>query len=155
MSKILTLGLIVKDKKILLGMKKRGFGAGKWNGFGGKVEPGESVEDALEREVREETGLNVLQYSKKALLNFNIDTEPEQLEGHIFLINEFEGEPIETDEMKPQWFSLNDLPYDLMWAGDIHWLPLVLGGKTIKATFNFLDESTLVSHDITEVNSLS
>lgn len=48
-SKLLTLVLVVQPGKVLLGMKKRGFGAGKWNGFGGKVNPGETIEDAARR----------------------------------------------------------------------------------------------------------
>jgi 8-oxo-dGTP pyrophosphatase MutT (NUDIX family) len=47
----------VTDGEVLLGMKKRGFGVGKFNGFGGKVESGESVPDAAVRELREESGL--------------------------------------------------------------------------------------------------
>jgi 8-oxo-dGTP diphosphatase/2-hydroxy-dATP diphosphatase len=61
--KVLTLVLVVdtchsvSSWRILLGMKKRGFGMGKWNGFGGKVEPAETVEDAALRELEEEAGL--------------------------------------------------------------------------------------------------
>lgn len=50
-SKLLTLVLIVQPGRVLLGMKKRGFGAGKWNGFGGKVQPEETIEDAARRQV--------------------------------------------------------------------------------------------------------
>lgn len=57
MRKILTLCMVMKDGKLLLGMKKRGFGMGRWNGFGGKVEAGESIEEAAKREVFEESGL--------------------------------------------------------------------------------------------------
>ena len=51
LKKVLTLVLVrdVPQRRILLGMKKRGFGAGKWNGFGGKLEPGESVQEAAKR----------------------------------------------------------------------------------------------------------
>jgi len=54
-----TLVLVYDDKKILLGMKKRGFGLGKWNGFGGKVEKGEDVFGAAERELFEESCLKI------------------------------------------------------------------------------------------------
>ena len=59
MKKLLTLCIIYQYPKVLLGMKKRGFGAGRFNGFGGKVENGESIEEAAKREVVEEVGLNV------------------------------------------------------------------------------------------------
>jgi 8-oxo-dGTP diphosphatase/2-hydroxy-dATP diphosphatase len=47
--KIFTLVLVSKKCGILLGLKKRGFGEGKWNGFGGKIESGESVIQAAIR----------------------------------------------------------------------------------------------------------
>ena len=57
--KVLTLVLLREDNQVLLGMKKRGFGVGKWNGFGGKLEPGETVVEAAAREVKEECGFTV------------------------------------------------------------------------------------------------
>ena len=48
-NQLLTLVLIMKGKQVLLGMKKRGFGKGKWNGFGGKVQDGEEILDAARR----------------------------------------------------------------------------------------------------------
>lgn len=45
--------------QILLAMKKRGFGEGKWNGAGGKVEAGETIVQAASRELREETGIEI------------------------------------------------------------------------------------------------
>ena len=54
--KILTLVFLREDCRVLLGMKKRGFGAGKWNGFGGKIETGETITEAAVREVKEECG---------------------------------------------------------------------------------------------------
>lgn len=48
-NKLYTLAFVLDAGKILLGMKKRGFGAGRWNGFGGKVHPGESIEAAAKR----------------------------------------------------------------------------------------------------------
>ena len=57
--KLVTLCLLVKDDKVLLAMKKRGFGMGKWNGVGGKVEDGETIEMAAARETGEEIGVAV------------------------------------------------------------------------------------------------
>ena len=54
--KLLTLVFLREGEKVLLGMKKRGFGEGKWNGFGGKVEAGETIIEAAAREVKEECG---------------------------------------------------------------------------------------------------
>ena len=48
-NKLLTLLFVVESDRVLLGMKKRGFGAGRWNGFGGKVDKGETIEEAAKR----------------------------------------------------------------------------------------------------------
>ena len=70
MKKIQTLCVIHQHPKILLGMKKRGFGAGRWNGFGGKVKDGEEIEDALIREIWEEAGIVVSKIEHFGILNF-------------------------------------------------------------------------------------
>ena len=62
-NKLLTL-VLIRDKlsgDVLLGMKKRGFGIGKWNGFGGKVKDGETIRECAMRETQEECGLEVIQ----------------------------------------------------------------------------------------------
>ena len=67
-----TLCFCVKDDKVLLAMKKRGFGAGKWNGYGGKVQEGESPAVTAVRELKEESELsvNVEDLKQVALINF-------------------------------------------------------------------------------------
>ena len=68
MRKVTTLVLIVEESRALLGMKKRGFGVGKWNGFGGKVEPNETVNDAAIREIQEEAGITPLDMKQIGLM---------------------------------------------------------------------------------------
>ncbi len=136
--KILTLCLIVKDTRILLGMKKRGFGEGRWNGFGGKLEQGETIDAAARREVQEESGITVTTMNEVGVLDFEFQSDPTKLmEVHVFKVTEFSGEAIETEEMKPQWFEKNEIPYSQMWSDDEHWLPLLLAGKKFKGTFLF------------------
>lgn len=137
MRKLLTLCLAVKDGKVLLGMKKRGFGAGRWNGFGGKVEPGETIEEAAKRETKEEAGIEVSEMTKKGVLEFTFENDPKVLEVHIFHISEFAGEPQETEEMKPGWFPVDRIPFEQMWTDDIYWMPLFLNGKKFKGAFLF------------------
>ena len=48
-NKLLTLAFVTQKDKVLLGLKKKGFGMGRWNGFGGKVEKGETIEEAAKR----------------------------------------------------------------------------------------------------------
>ena len=71
MRKVTTLVLIVEESRALLGMKKRGFGVGKWNGFGGKVEPNETVNDAAIREIQEEAGITPLDMKQIGLMAFD------------------------------------------------------------------------------------
>jgi 8-oxo-dGTP pyrophosphatase MutT (NUDIX family) len=119
-------------------MKKRGFGEGMWNGFGGKVEVGESVIEAAMREVMEEVGLTVVKMKESGVLEFTFKDEPSlELEVHVFVVTAYTGIPLETDEMHSKWFTFNDIPYDTMWPDDKHWLPFVLDGKKIRASFQF------------------
>lgn len=60
------------EKQVLLGMKKRGFGAGKWNGFGGKIENGETIEEAALRELHEECSVHAQQLTRRGYLVFNM-----------------------------------------------------------------------------------
>ena len=134
-NKIMTLCCIYNDTQILLGMKKRGFGEGRWNGFGGKVHEGETIEEATKRELEEEAGIKVEKINKRGVLVFEFDGNPEKLEMHIFSSDTFKGEPIETEEMKPQWFSLDKIPYNSMWPDDPYWIPSMLSGKNFSGKF--------------------
>jgi 8-oxo-dGTP diphosphatase/2-hydroxy-dATP diphosphatase len=155
MKKILTLCIIHQHPKILLGMKKRGFGAGKWNGFGGKVQSGESIAEAAYREVREEAGVKVTKMEKLGVIDFEFHEDPEILEVHIFKANEFEGEPQESEEMKPRWFHIDEIPFASMWPDDKHWLPLLLQGKKFKGKFLFNKTDTILGMNLFEVRDLN
>jgi len=146
--KILTLCLIVQDGKVLLGLKKRGFGMGKWNGFGGKVEAGESILEAARRECVEEAGITPGDLRPRGMLLFRFDGDPVELEVHVFLGSTFSGEVRETEEMRPKWFALDKIPYESMWADDAFWLPEVLAGKSVRGTFLFADQTTLREHTL-------
>lgn len=137
MKKVLTLVLVHTDEKLLLGMKKRGFGQGRWNGFGGKVHDGEAIEDAALRELQEEAGITAINLQPRGQLLFTFDDSVNELETHIFSANQFLGTVIETDEMRPQWFSHKDIPYDAMWSDDVYWMPIVLQGKNVKGSVHF------------------
>lgn len=133
MKKVLTLVVIHDDEKILLGLKKRGFGEGMWNGFGGKVEDGESVEAAALRELEEEAGIKTNSLQHRGVINFTFEKDyDDELEVNIFSANDYQGEFLESEEMKPQWFNHAEIPYENMWADDEYWLPLILQGKNVK-----------------------
>ena len=137
-----------KKKKILLGMKKQGFGQGKWNGFGGKIEPGESPEKAAVRELWEETGIHARKVRKVAEHVFLFPHVPPEKQWdnvmHVFLAEEWEGEPAESREMKPEWFRFADIPFKRMWQDDSHWLPLILKGKNVKGRFVFGEDGNSI-----------
>jgi 8-oxo-dGTP diphosphatase/2-hydroxy-dATP diphosphatase len=137
MKKLLTLCMICKEGKILLGMKKRGFGAGRWNGFGGKIEGDETIEEAARREIYEESSIQAVGMEKVGILEFSFENDPKILEVHVFKIDEYTGEPKESEEMRPQWFDIGQIPYLEMWSDDEHWLPLLIAGKKFKGSFLF------------------
>lgn len=144
--KVTTLGLIVKDGKILLGMKKRGFGVGLWNGFGGKVEAGESLEENMIREFKEETDLDVLKIRYRGFSHF-AGVDKDDIRVNYFEILEYEGEPKESEEMRPEWFDLSEIPYGEMWEDDKYWLPVYLEGRSFEAYFDY-QEGKVASHSI-------
>lgn len=147
MKTVMTLCIVSKDGKLLLGMKKRGFGAGRWNGFGGKVDNDETVLVAANRELTEEVGIVAKEIKKVGVINFTHEEGREgEIEGHIFHVTEFSGEPIETEEMEPDWFSYDSIPYKQMWVDDGHWLPLVLTGQFFTARFH-LDKPATADYD--------
>lgn len=148
MEKVLTLSFIIDNEQVLLGMKKRGFGVGRWNGFGGKVEAGETVEAAAGREVEEEIGVIAREVSLCGRLTFTFKTSTETLLVYVYRITKWQGEPVETEEMRPQWFTEAAIPYQEMWSDDIHWLPLLLAGQCFVGSFHF-DRPATADHPAT------
>lgn len=152
-AKICTLLFLRRDDQILLAMKKRGFGANRYNGVGGKVEPGEPLEHALIRECQEEIGVTPITFEKVAEHDFiqQESDEPWRMYVHAYIGTEWRGTPHETEEMAPEWFSIDAIPYDKMWSDDIYWLPVVLRGKKVKGAYTFDENDVMLTHDITEV----
>ena len=145
-----TLVFLVKGEppsEILLGLKKAGFAQGKINGFGGKVQDGEPIAGAAVREMEEETGIRVLEQDleKMARLTFTFPARPEWDQVvHVFLARRWKGEPMESAEMRPAWYKVNEIPFQSMWQDDPHWLPRVLAGQHIKARFTFQPDNETV-----------
>ena len=137
-----TLLFIVRDGEILLIEKKRGLGAGKINGPGGKIDPGETPLQCAVRETREELGITALRPVKHGELHFAMSDIPDIL-CHVFLAYDFQGDPVETDEAKPLWCRLGDIPYERMWKDDIHWLPLLLDRRKFHGRFIFSGEDVV------------
>ena len=153
-----TLCLLIKPNKILLGMKKRGFGKGRWNGYGGKVEDKENIVFATVRENFEESGLIHLNIEKVAEIKFYFTNAPfgkswDQVV-YIFISREWKGTLRESNEILPKWFSFNDIPYSKMWNDDTYWLPKVLEGKKLVGSFTFgKDNSTILKYELNEIEN--
>lgn len=148
--------LIKKDgdtiTDVCLAMKKRGFGIGRYNGVGGKVELTESIEGGAIREAKEEIGVDVLVLSLCATLNFTfLDNSAWNQLVHVYLTDSWEGEPSEGEEMNPKWFSVKDIPYTTMWPDDIYWLPSVLEGKLVRGRFTFSEGDTIIENEVTVI----
>jgi 8-oxo-dGTP diphosphatase len=125
-------------QSILLGYKKRGFGQGKWDGFGGKPHADESLVQAAVRELNEECGLlaAAADLIPMGVLIFNFPSKPEWgQEVHVFVARSWRGEPVESEEMRPQWFDLHHIPFEEMWDDSHIWLPHTLLGERIKGSF--------------------
>ena len=148
---MVTLCMIYDDERILLGMKKRDFGQGKWNGFGGKVADGETIEDAARRETLEEAGIELVDLTKRGVITFYFEGKDYHMECHFFSSSEFKGEPVESDEMRPCWFTHDQIPFDDMWADDPHWMPLLLSGKNFEGEFTFGKDKEVVDYRIKEI----
>lgn len=146
-----------RNNNILLAMKKRGFGANRYNGVGGKIEPGETIKQALVRECQEEINVTPTLFEKVAEHDFHMDADtdnPWHMYVHAYIATEWEGEPEETEEMAPQWFAIDTIPYENMWQDDKYWLPAVLAGKRIVGEYTFLANESLSEYTIREVDVL-
>jgi len=136
-----SLCFLVNGDSILLGLKKRGFGAGKLNGVGGKLKGKESIEECSIRETHEEIGVVIKKMKKAGVIKFYTSDLSEadifNQEVHIFVVSEWEGTPSESEEIRPAWFNKNELPFEKMWPDDPYWLPQVLAGKYVDAEILF------------------
>lgn len=141
-----TLIFVLQAHDVLLIRKKRGLGAGKINGPGGKLEPGESSQLCAHREIREELCVDVAESIDRGRLRFQF-INGYSIDVQVFVANRFKGTPTETEEAVPLWFKITDIPYDEMWADDRIWLPRVLAGDRVDGRFLF-DDDRLLEHSV-------
>jgi 8-oxo-dGTP diphosphatase len=131
---------------VLLIHKKRGLGAGKVNGPGGRLEPRETPEEAAIRETHEEVGLQIADLHERAHLQFAF-LDGYLLEVYVFVTRVFQGTLVETDEALPFWCHQDEIPYDKMWADDALWLPHALNGRRVWGRFVF-DQDEMRWHEV-------
>lgn len=148
-----TLLFVVCDDRILLIHKKRGLGAGKINGPGGRIDDGETPLECALREVEEEIDIKALHCSESGQLLFQF------LDGYsihvwVYRADDFTGTPSETEEAIPFWSALDEIPYDAMWPDDEIWLPCLLRRQEFLGRFIF-DGDTMVDHQMLAPNGLA
>ena len=141
-----TLCFIIRDGQVLLIHKKRGLGSGYMNGPGGRIEPGETALAAAIRETQEEIGVTPNGLEEIGQLFFQF-LDGFRIHVTVFAASGCEGQLCETDEAKPQWTALDDIPYDRMWQDDPHWLPLLLSRNKFRGFFLF-DDRRLLSYRV-------
>jgi len=151
MKKVMTVGLIRKGGKILLDMKKKGFGSGRWNGFGGKVEKSETIAEGQIREFREECGIKVSELKQIGHIEYNFQNDSLICDVHFFDVLEYLGTPVETEEMRPKWFDISEIPYESMWPDDKIWMPLYLSDKKFEGKILFKDSDTIIENNVCEI----
>lgn len=150
--KKLTLLFLDRDQELLLAMKKRGFGVGLYNGAGGKQDLGETIEQTAIRECQEEIGVTPTDFRLCAELIFRQDDHEDMLV-YCYLCRSWQGDPSESEEMKPKWFPKNKLPFSQMWPDDQLWLPLVLMGHKLRGEFVFDDQNKIIDWSLKSYNS--
>lgn len=131
--------------QVLLIRKKRGLGAGKVNGPGGKLDPGETPAECAVRETREELGVTALDAVKRGELWFQF-VDGLALYVDVFMATRWEGVAVETDEAAPLWTAVDAIPFDEMWADDRFWLGgMLTGRKNFTGKFLFDDDDMLTN----------
>jgi 8-oxo-dGTP diphosphatase len=143
---VATLMFVRSGHDVLLIRKLRGLGAGKFNGPGGRLEPGETPLEAAIRETIEEVVVEPGDIAARGELRFQ-SVDGYRLHGYVFVAHSYTGVPTVTDEAIPHWFPIDRLPFDEMWADDQLWLPAVLAGSSIDGRFVF-DGDAMVDHHL-------
>ena len=133
--------------QVLLGLKKAGFGVGKYVGFGGKIEPGETASQAAIRELEEEAGVRIETRDLQEMghLTFLFPARPSwSMVAHVFVTAAWRGDPVESEEIRPAWFDAGQLPFARMWQDAPHWLPDVLAGRPVRMRFVYAADNETV-----------
>ena len=145
-----TLVFVIRQGEILLIHKKRGLGAGKINGPGGRLDAGETPLQCAVREVQEELRVTPLGLQARGVLCFQF-VDGLSLHCEVFTARDCLGEPQETEEATPRWTPLDQIPYGQMWADDSLWMPQLLAGRNFRGHFLF-DGERLLAHELMLLN---
>ena len=148
--KLATLCYLRKDGHTLMihrVKKENDMHAGKWNGLGGKFEPGESPEECARREIFEESGLVANSLELKGVLTFPEFSQSEDWYAFIFVVPDFQGELIDSPEGDLQWIADDQLLELNLWPGDRIFLPWLGQPKFFSGKFVY-EMGELVGHEV-------
>jgi 8-oxo-dGTP diphosphatase len=123
--------MIYRDKK------ENDYHKGKWNGLGGKFDPGETPEECAIREIEEESGLRVKSVKMRGFITFPLFDGKEDWYVFLFTADEFEGKLIDSPEGHLAWILNNKLTEINLWDGDKIFIPWLFGDKFFSAKFNY------------------
>ncbi len=151
-----TLMFLLRGDEIMLAMKKRGFGANKPNGPGGKYDPtkDKDISDTAIRETEEEIGVIPVGAKLVAVLSFYFPNTNFGKEVWVYTSENWEGEPVESEEMKPKWYNRAEIPFDQMWPDEAIWLPRILAGAMLRGEFMFGENDKIEEYHLDEVEKL-
>lgn len=134
-----TVGYMVRGNRVLLGVRKRvshGLGQSLIAGIGGKLEPGETDEQALKRECMEEIKISITSYKHTGDVVYLFPHKPQwNQQVSLFIITEWDGDPRETEDIEPLWVNQSHLPKERMWPDNLYTIPAILAGETFEGAF--------------------
>lgn len=148
--KLATLVYLKRDGKTLMihrVKKQADIHQGKWNGLGGKLEPGESPEACAVREVREESGLDIRSLRYGGLLVF-AGFKGEDWYVWVYTSEAFDGELIDSDEGRLQWIPDAELRALPLWPSDLLFLDWLEAGKVFSARFAYSPQDEMLGHEV-------
>lgn len=157
-----TVAYLIRGDEVLLATKKVRFGAGKIKGIGGKVDEGETLEACIKREVKEEIDVDIITFEHVATIDMYFPYEEKNFletdkglgyswdqRVEAFIVTEWEGIPGEGEEVRPEWFKIDEVPYDRAWADSKYWLPRILKGEKLQGGCLYAKDYTI---EDTEMN---
>jgi 8-oxo-dGTP diphosphatase len=120
---------------------------GKWNGLGGKFEPGESPEECVIREVKEESGLEILNPRLHGFITFPMFDGRKDWYVFLYTADKFKGELIDSKEGRLEWIPDEVIASLNLWDGDRIFIPWLMQDKFFSAKFVY-ENKKLISHSV-------
>lgn len=145
-----TLCYIEDDGKYLMlhrNAREQDVNKGKWIGVGGHFEDDESPEECLLREVKEETGLTLLQFDFRGIVTFHPDNSQTEYMC-LYTADKFSGELINCNEGELKWIPKEEILSLNLWEGDKIFLELIQKETPFFSLKVHYEGDVLVEHDL-------